>query len=354
MSGPKPQENGARQRSTGLFRALSYRNYRLFFFGQSISLIGTWMQQVAMSWLVYRLTGSALLLGTVGFTSQIPTFVVAPFAGVLADRGNRRLLLIATQSLAMTQAFLLSWFVLSGSIRTWHIIVLSLLLGVVNGFDIPIRQSFVIEMVEERHILSNAIALNSSMVNAARLLGPSIAGILIAATGEGLLIVDQHALHERLLHDRIERRLAEAPLETQRLLVPVTVDLSPAEFAIVQSSQGTLARLGVEVEHFGGTTVALRAFPALLGRADPATVVHDLLAAAAQGDTPDQAALVEKLVNVMACHGAVRAGQPLADPEVRELLSAVTSLGDRDTCPHGRPTVLRLTRADLERQFRRT
>jgi MFS family permease len=171
--------------SGGLFRALSYRNYRLFFFGQSVSLIGTWMQQVAMSWLVYRLTGSALLLGTVGFTSQIPTFLVAPFAGVLADRSNRRRLLLATQSLAMTQAFVLAYFVLSGSIRVWHIIVLSLILGIVNGFDIPIRQSFVIEMVEEKHGLPNAIALNSSMVNAARLIGPSVAGLLISVLGEG-------------------------------------------------------------------------------------------------------------------------------------------------------------------------
>ena len=174
-----------RERHRGLFRALSYRNYRLFFFGQGISLVGTWMQQVAMSWLVYRLTGSALLLGTVGFTSQIPTFLVAPFAGVFADRCNRRRLLLATQSLAMTQAFLLSYFVLTGTIQVWQIFALSLLLGVVNGFDIPVRQSFVIEMVEEKQGLANAIALNSSMVNAARLVGPSIAGLLISAVGEG-------------------------------------------------------------------------------------------------------------------------------------------------------------------------
>ena len=173
------------QMPRGLFRALSYRNYRLFFFGQGVSLIGTWMQQVAMSWLVYRLTGSALLLGTVGFTSQIPTFLVAPFAGVLADRCNRRRLLLATQSLAMTQAFLLSYFVLTGTIQVWQIIALSLLLGVVNGFDIPVRQSFVIEMVEEKTGLANAIALNSSMVNAARLVGPSVAGLLISLLGEG-------------------------------------------------------------------------------------------------------------------------------------------------------------------------
>ncbi|HEY5513916.1 MAG TPA: MFS transporter [Geomonas sp.] len=173
------------QAGGGLFRALSYRNYRLFFFGQGISLVGTWMQQVAMSWLVYRLTGSALLLGTVGFTSQIPTFLVAPFAGVLADRCNRRRMLLATQGLAMAQAFLLSYFVLTGSIQVWQIIALSLLLGVVNGFDIPVRQSFVVDMVEEKHGLANAIALNSSMVNAARLIGPSVAGLLISLVGEG-------------------------------------------------------------------------------------------------------------------------------------------------------------------------
>ena len=179
-------QEGSEKERRGLFRALSYRNYRLFFFGQSISLVGTWMQQVAMSWLVYRLTGSALLLGTVGFTSQIPTFLVAPFAGVLADRCNRRRLLLVTQSVAMTQAFLLSYFVLTGSIQVWQIIALSLLLGVVNGFDIPVRQSFVIEMVEEKQGLANAIALNSSMVNAARLVGPSIAGLLISVVGEGV------------------------------------------------------------------------------------------------------------------------------------------------------------------------
>jgi len=185
MKQQEPSGNSAVRGRRGLFRALSYRNYRLFFFGQGVSLIGTWMQQVAMSWLVYRLTGSALLLGTVGFTSQIPTFLVAPFAGVLADRCNRRGLLLATQSLAMTQAFLLSYFVLTGSIQVWQILALSLLLGLVNGFDIPVRQSFVIDMVEEKQGLANAIALNSSMVNAARLIGPSIAGVLIALVGEG-------------------------------------------------------------------------------------------------------------------------------------------------------------------------
>jgi DNA mismatch repair protein MutL len=177
---------------------------------------------------------------------------------------------------------------------------------------------------------------------------------IVAAVDDGLLIIDQHALHERLLHDRIRHRLDQAPLETQRLLVPVIVDLSPAELAILPAAQWAFARLGIELEGFGGTTVALRAFPLLLGRADPASVVHDLLAAAAAGDFPDQAALLTHLANVMACHAAVRAGQPLAESEMRDLVDAVTGLGDRDTCPHGRPTVLRFSRADLERQFRRT
>jgi MFS family permease len=169
-----------------LLRALRSRNYRLFVAGQSVSLIGTWMQQVAMSWLVYRLTGSSVLLGVVGFTSQVPTFLISPVAGVLADRGDRRKMLLATQTLAMLQAVFLAVAVLTGSVRIWHIVGLSLLLGIVNSFDIPIRQAFVVEMIEHREDLGNAIALNSSLVNGARLIGPSIAGLLVAAAGEGI------------------------------------------------------------------------------------------------------------------------------------------------------------------------
>lgn len=169
-----------------LLRALRSRNYRLFVAGQSVSLVGTWMQQVAMSWLVYRLTGSAMLLGVVGFTSQIPTILISPVAGVLADRWDRRRLLIATQTLAMLQAVFLAVVVLTGVVQVWQIILLSLVLGVVNACDIPIRQSFVVEMVEFREDLGNAIALNSSMVNGARLVGPSIAGLLVASVGEGV------------------------------------------------------------------------------------------------------------------------------------------------------------------------
>lgn len=169
-----------------ILRAFKYRNYRLFFGGQGVSLIGTWMQSIAMSWLVYRLTGSALLLGVVGFCSQIPTFILSPFAGVLADRMNRYKILLVTQTLAMLQAFALAYLVLSGKIQVWHIIALSSFLGLVNSFDIPARQSFVVELVEKKEDLANAIALNSSMFNGARLIGPSVAGVLISAVGEGM------------------------------------------------------------------------------------------------------------------------------------------------------------------------
>ena len=168
------------------FRSLRYRNYRLFFGGQSISLIGTWIQRIATPWLVYDLTKSVLLLGLVGFVGQIPTFLFSPIAGVLTDRWNRYNILITTQILSMLQAIILTWLVFSGRIQVWHIIVLSGFLGCINAFDVPARQSFVIQMVDRKEDLSNAIALNSSMVNGARLIGPSVAGVLIAATGEGV------------------------------------------------------------------------------------------------------------------------------------------------------------------------
>ena len=169
-----------------LMRALAYRNYRLFFGGQGLSLIGAWMQQIAMSWLVYRMTNSVFLLGLIGFTGQFPTVIFGSFAGVYADRLNRRNLLIATQTFAMLQAFLLAFLTLTGSVAVWHLIVLSIILGTVNAVDVPVRQSFVIDMVENKSDLGNAIALNSFMFNGARLVGPSIAGLLIAYVGEGV------------------------------------------------------------------------------------------------------------------------------------------------------------------------
>src|SRR6201998_3708354 len=167
------------------WRALRHRNFRLFFGGQSISLIGTWMTRIATSWLVYRLTKSPLLLGTVGFAGQIPTFLLAPLAGVIVDRIDRRKVLVWTQTLAMVQSLALAWLTLSHRINIAEILVLSATQGIINAFDMPGRQSFMIRMVEDRADLSNAIAINSSMVNTARLVGPSLAGLLIAATNEG-------------------------------------------------------------------------------------------------------------------------------------------------------------------------
>lgn len=175
-------------RMTGLkfaLRALQYRNYRLFFGGQSFSLIGTWMQQLALGWLAYDLTNSAFLLGIISFAGMIPTLAVSPLAGVFSDRWNRYHILIATQSLSMLQALLLAVLTLTGTIKYEYIVALAIFLGIVNAFDIPARQSFVIDIVEKKEDLGNAIALNSLMFNGARLIGPSIAGILIGLAGEG-------------------------------------------------------------------------------------------------------------------------------------------------------------------------
>jgi MFS family permease len=169
----------------GLGRSLRHRNYRLFFAGQSVSLIGTWLTRIATSWLVYRLTRSAMLLGLVGFAGQVPTFLLAPMAGVWVDRWNRHRVLVATQALAMLQSATLAVLALAGVITVTDVLVLSTMQGVLNAFDMPARQAFVVEMIEDRADLPNAIALNSSMVNAARLIGPSAAGVLIAAFGEG-------------------------------------------------------------------------------------------------------------------------------------------------------------------------
>jgi MFS family permease len=167
------------------WRALRHRNFRLFFGGQTISLVGTWMTRIATSWLVYRLTGSSLLLGTISFAGQIPTFLLAPLAGVLVDRSNRRHVLIWTQTLAMVQSLLLASLALSHRINIAEILVLSVFQGLINAFDMPGRQAFMVQMVEDRNDLSNAIAINSSMVNVARLVGPSLAGMVIAVSSEG-------------------------------------------------------------------------------------------------------------------------------------------------------------------------
>jgi predicted MFS family arabinose efflux permease len=168
----------------GVFRALRHPNFRLFFGGQTISLVGTWITRVATSWLVYRLTGSVLLLGVVGFCSQIPTLILAPFAGVMVDRLNRHKILVITQILSMLQSFALAALSFADIITVRDVLLLQAAQGIINAFDTPARQAFVVEMVDDRDDLPNAIALNSSMVNLSRVIGPSIGGLIIAAVGE--------------------------------------------------------------------------------------------------------------------------------------------------------------------------
>jgi len=167
-----------------MFRAFGYRNYRLFFGGQIVSLVGSWISMTATSWLVYRLTGSAMMLGVVGFAGQFPGFVMGPFAGAFLDRWDRHKVLIVTQSISMLQSFALALLTFTGHITVPAIIALNAVQGIVNAFDMPARQAFLPTMISDREDLANAIAMNSSMFNAARLVGPSIAGFMIATAGE--------------------------------------------------------------------------------------------------------------------------------------------------------------------------
>lgn len=197
-------------------RALRHRNYRLFFGGQGISLIGTWMTRVATAWLVYRLTGSAFLLGLVSFASQIPILLLGPFAGVWVDRLNRRRVLVITQTLSMIESFALAVLALAGIINVPEIIALNLFQGAINAFDMPARQAFVIEMVDNSDDLGNAIALNSSLVNAARLIGPSIAGIVIALVGEGYCFLIDGISYLAVIASLIAMVVAEQPHDRPR------------------------------------------------------------------------------------------------------------------------------------------
>jgi len=169
----------------GMFRALKYRNYRLFFTGQTLSLIGSWMEQLAMSWLVYRITGSPAWLGTVAFASQIPMFLISPFAGVAVDRYDKRRMLLTTQILYTLASATLATLVLGHWIQPWQLLILGVFLGCVSAFDMPVRQALVVQLVEDRENLSNAIALNSAVFNLARLIGPALAGVAIGLVGEG-------------------------------------------------------------------------------------------------------------------------------------------------------------------------
>jgi MFS family permease len=193
-----------------MFRALRHRNFQLFFSGQLISLIGTWMQNVAQSWLVYRMTGSPLLLGIVGFAGQIPVFVLAPLGGIVADRKNRQHIVIATQTISMILAFILAGLTLLHKITVWEIIVLALSLGAVNAFDIPARQAFLMDMVG-REDLMNAIALNSSMFNGARVVGPAVAGLLVAWIGEGWCFFANAVSYIAVIMNLLLMRLSAPP-----------------------------------------------------------------------------------------------------------------------------------------------
>lgn len=204
---------------TLVVRALRHRNYRLFFGGQSLSLIGTWMTRIATAWLVYRLTHSAFLLGLVGFASQVPTFFLGPFTGVWVDRWNRHRTLVVTQVLSMLQSFALAVLALRGTITIADILWLSLAQGLINAFDMPARQAFVVQMIEKREDLGNAIALNSSMVHLARLLGPSIAGLVIAAVGEGYCFLIDGFSYIAVILSLLAMRIAEIQPAGQRTSV---------------------------------------------------------------------------------------------------------------------------------------
>lgn len=207
-----PPLPNSRARRGGMFRALRHRNFQLFFGGQFISLTGTWMQTLAQSWLVYRLTQSAALLGEVGFATQIPVLFLGPVAGIFADRHSRHRIVIGTQTAMMIQALVMAALTLTGTIRVWEIFVLAFLLGVCNAFDIPARQSFIVEMVGSDDLM-NAIALNSSLFNAARSIGPAVAGILVAALGEGMCFLLNGlsflAVIAGLLMMKIDRRASQ-------------------------------------------------------------------------------------------------------------------------------------------------
>lgn len=169
-----------------ILRALHHRNYRLYFLGQMVSLAGTWMQQIAMNWLTYRLTDSTFMLGLVVFAAQIPILAVAPIGGVLSDRFDKRVMMLWTQSLSLVQALALTLLTLTDAVQPWHLIMMSLSLGLINAIDVPARQSFLVDLVEDRDDLANAIALNSFAINSARFVGPSLGGIVVGLAGEGI------------------------------------------------------------------------------------------------------------------------------------------------------------------------
>ncbi len=231
------------------FRALRHRNFRLFVTGQFISLIGTWMQTVALGWLIYRLTHSPFLLGLAGFLGQIPSLFLSPLAGALADRWNRQRMVIATQCLYMVQALVLAALVLSGRATIVHILALNLFQGCLNAADVPSRQSFVIEMVEDRDDLPNAIALNSSVFNTARLVGPSLAGLLLSMVSEGTVFLinglSYIAVLAALLAIRVRPR-EHAPVQAPHIVAHLAEGIGYAmHFAPIRAVLVLLAFVGL-------------------------------------------------------------------------------------------------------------
>jgi MFS family permease len=177
---PPPEKRG------GIASVLKNRNLRLYFGGQLISMIGTWMQQMALSWLVYRLTNSAYMLGVIGFATMAPSILLTPIAGMVADRTNRHRLVIITQILAMIQAGLLAAITLGGHPQIWQLLALGTFMGIISAFDLPTRQTFLIDMLDDKEEMGNAIAMGSSIMTVTRLIGPAMAGVCIAAVGEGI------------------------------------------------------------------------------------------------------------------------------------------------------------------------
>src|SRR6266566_679969 len=270
-----------------LLRALRHRNYRLYFAGQGISLVRTWLTQVATSWLVYRLTHSTLLLGLVAFAGQIPLFILAPFTGVLVDRWNRHRILIITQTIAMLQSLALAYLALRHIITVNQIIALSVLQGIVNSLDMPARQAFLVEIIENRQDLPNAIALNSSMVNGARLIGPSIAGVLIAAVGEGMcFLIDGISyiavvialLAMRIDHSKVKRITTGAWAEFKRGIT-YAFGFAPIRALLLLAAFVSLTGISYSILMPVFATQILHGGPRLLGFLTAASGIGALLGA---------------------------------------------------------------------------
>jgi MFS family permease len=299
VAGPEP----TRQRLT---RALKHRNYRLFFGGQSVSLIGTWITRVATSWLVYRLTGSELLLGIVGFCGQIPTLVFTPFAGVIVERSNRRRILVITQVLSLLQSVALAALTLTGRITVVQILVLQFVQGVINAFDTPARQALVVEMVEDRRDLSNAIALNSTMVNGSRVIGPSIGGVIIAAAGEGWCFAIDALSYVGVILSLAAMRIR--PRELAPAGVPVLEDLRNGWRYVVESLPIRTALILLAIVSISGV---------------PYTVLMPAIAAEQLGGGPNTLGLLMAASGV----GALSGGLYLASRESVVGLGRLIMLG---------------------------